>query len=273
MLIEGRSDICRAQPSHTSHCLWVYVGAMSKPNLTYAQVLVMAWHFALTSYSPRPTRYRPLRILLALIVATSYSLSSSPRLTRSQSRHVLLAIVLAAGVLIDIVLVTVYSIPSQCLCHSESCANHVTKLAIILTASYSLSSLPRLTHSHSRHVLLAIVLTADVLIAILLIVVVLIASCHICQLSFVSYTQSNAMRDKTALLHVMIVVMGVTLGAFAGNAKCVVAYYIDVHIVDIKNRTGLSHYAWNPLRVCECDLCICCNVPRLDSQRDCAAMT
>jgi len=39
---------------------------------------------------------------------------------------------------------------------------------------------------------------------------------------------------KTALLHVMIVAMGVTLGAFAGNAKCVVAY-IDVHTVDIKN--------------------------------------
>jgi len=30
------------------------------------------------SYSPRPTRYHPRRVLLALIVATSYSLSSSP---------------------------------------------------------------------------------------------------------------------------------------------------------------------------------------------------
>jgi len=84
--------------------------------------------------------------------------------------------------------------------------------------------------------------------------------------------QSNATRIKTALLHVMIAVMGVTLGAFAGNVKCVVAY-IDVHTVDIKNRTGLSHYAWNPLRVCEWDLSICYDVPHLDSQRDRAAMT
>jgi len=100
----------------------------------------------------------------------------------------------------------------------------------------------------------------------------LIVSCRICQLAFVSDTQSNATCVKTVLLHVMIAAMGVTLGAFAGNAKCVVAY-IDVHTVDIKNRTGLSHYAWNPLRVCECDPSICCNILRLDSQRDHAAMT
>jgi len=79
------------------------------------------------------------------------------------------------------------------------------------------------------------------------------------------------MRVKTALLHVMIAAMGVTMGAFTGNAKCVVAY-IDVHTVDIKNRTGLNHYAWNPLRVCECDPSICYDVPCLDSQRKCGAM-
>jgi len=101
------------------------------------------------SYSPRPTRYRPRRVLLALIVFTSYLLSSSLRLTRSHSRHVLLTIVLAAGVLIDIVLVTVYSTTSRCLCHSESCTNHVTKLAIILAASYSLSSSPPVSSSPS----------------------------------------------------------------------------------------------------------------------------
>jgi len=232
----------------------------------------MAWHFALTSYSPRPTRYRPRCVLLALLVATSYPLSSLPRLTHSHSRHILLAIVLAAGVLIDIVLVTVYSTTSQCLCHTESCANHVTKLAIILAASYSLSSSPRLTRSHSRHVLLTIIHAAGVLIAILLIVVVLIMSYRVCQLSFVSETQSNATSIKTALLQVMITAMGVTLGAFAGNAKCIVAY-IDVHTIGIKNRTGLSHYAWNPLRVFECDPSICCDDLRLDSQRDRAVMT
>jgi len=137
---------------------------------------------------------------------------------------------------------------------------------------YSLSSSPRLTRSHSRHILLAIVLAAGVLIAILLIVVVLIASCRICQLSFVSNTQSNATCIKTALLQVMIAAISVTLGAFAGNAKCVVAY-IEVHTVDIKNRTGLSHYAWNPLRVCECDPSICCDILHLDSQRKRGAMT
>ena len=84
--------------------------------------------------------------------------------------------------------------------------------------------------------------------------------------------QSNATCVKTALLHVMIVAMGVTLGAFAVNTKCVVAY-IEVHTVDIKNRTGLSHYIWNPLRVCECDKSICYNVPCLDRQHDRGAMT
>jgi len=70
----------------------------------------------------------------------------------------------------------------------------------------------------------------------------------------------------------MIMAKGVTLGAFAGNAKCVVAY-IGVYTVDIKNRTGLSHYTWNPLCVCECNLSICCDVPCLDSQRKRGAMT
>ena len=70
----------------------------------------------------------------------------------------------------------------------------------------------------------------------------------------------------------MIVAMGVTLGAFAGNAKYVVAY-IDVHTIDINNRTGLSHYAWNLLRVCECDPSICCDISCLDSLRKRGAMT
>jgi len=186
------------------------------------------------SYSPRPARYRHRRILLTLIVTTSYlllssppapsltsysslcilqlpgvchsescanhvtklaiilatscSLSSSLCLTRSHSCHILLAIVLTASTLIDIVLVTVYSTTSRCLYHSESCTNHVTKLAIILAASYSLSPSLHLTRSLSRHVLLAIVLAVGILIAYLLIVVVPITSCHICQLSFVSDT-------------------------------------------------------------------------------------
>jgi len=187
---------------------------MSEPNLAKAQALVMAWRFPLPSYLPRRTCSYIRRILLALILAASYSLSFSPpapsltsyssrcmvqlpavchsksctnhvtklaiilvasysplylpRLTRSHTRRILLAIVLAAGTLIDIVLVTVYCTTSRCLCHSESCANLDTKLAIILVASYSLPYPPRLTRSHTRHFLPAIVLAAGTLIDIIL---------------------------------------------------------------------------------------------------------
>ena len=62
----------------------------------------------------------------------------------------------------DIVLITSYCTSSRrCSSHSQSCANHVPNLAIILAASYSLSSSPRLSRSHSRHILLAIVLAVS----------------------------------------------------------------------------------------------------------------
>jgi len=47
------------------------LAAMRTPNLAQAQVLVMAWRFALTSYTPRPTRY--LSFSLPAISLTSYS--------------------------------------------------------------------------------------------------------------------------------------------------------------------------------------------------------
>jgi len=81
-------------------------GVMSELNLAEVQVLVIAWSFSSTSYSSR--------------------------LSRHYTRRVLLAVVLAAGTLIDIVPATLYCTTSRCLCHSESCTNHVTKLAIIL---------------------------------------------------------------------------------------------------------------------------------------------
>jgi len=59
----------------------------------------------------------------------------------------------------------VYSTTSRCLSHSESCANHAIKLAIILAASYSLSSSPRLTRYHPRRVLLALILIASYLLS------------------------------------------------------------------------------------------------------------
>jgi len=71
-----------------------------------------------------------------VLTISQSSPSYSPHLTCNHTRRVLLAIVLTAGTLIDIVLLTVYCSTSRCLCHSESCANLVTKLAIILAASY-----------------------------------------------------------------------------------------------------------------------------------------
>jgi len=54
-------------------------------------------------------------------------------------------------------------------------------------------------------------------------------------------------------------------------AKCGSSIYRCT--LDRMNRTGLSHYAWNPLHVCECDKNICCDVPCLDSQRGRGAIT
>jgi len=112
-----------------------------EPNLAKAQALVVAWRFLLPSYSPR------------------------------LARRVLLAIVLAAGTLIDIVLLTVYCTTSRYLCHSESCANLVTKLAIILAASYLQSYSPHPTcyrphrqhphRHHTRRVLRVLILAAS----------------------------------------------------------------------------------------------------------------
>jgi len=205
----------------------------------------------------------------------------------------------------------VYSTTSQCLCHSESCANHAIKLAIILAALYSLSSLPhltryrprrvllalmlvafyslpyssRLTRSHTRRVLLATVHATGVLIAILLIVVVLLASCpshrahrivliaswSSCRAHRVMLIASRSSRRvvfanfplfptlRAMLRASKTAAMDVTLGACAGNAKCGSSIYRCT--LDMKNRTGLSHYAWKPLRVCECDASICCDVP------------
>ena len=55
------------------------------------------------------------------------------------------------------------------------------------------------------------------------------------------------------------------------RAKCGSSIYRCT--LDRMNRTGLSHYAWNPLHVCECDKSICYDVPCLDRQRDRGAIT
>jgi len=139
-LIVAMSYLLSSLPPVSSLTSYSSLCILQLPGVSVTLRAALTMSQSLPSYSPRPTHYHPHRLLLALIVATSYSLSSSLCLTRSYSRHVLLAIILATGVLIDIVLVTVYSTTSWCLCDSESCANHVTKLAIILATSYTLSS-------------------------------------------------------------------------------------------------------------------------------------
>jgi len=139
--------------------------------------------------------------------------------------------------------------------------------------SYSLPYSSRLTRSHTRHVLLAIIHAAGILIAILHIVALLITSCSSCRAHcVVSYLPTFLRFRHSAMLRVSkTVAMDVTLGACAGNAKCGSSIYRCT--LEIENRTGLSHYAWNPLHVCECDASICCDVPFLDSQRNHGAMT
>jgi len=117
---------------------------------------------------------------------------------------------------------------------------------------------PHLTYNYTRRVLLAIVLTASVLIAILLIVVMLIASC----LSRRVHRACLSSRAQRVVSYLP------TFLCF--RAKCGSSIYR--YTLDIKNRTGLSHYAWNPLRVCERDESTCCDVLCLDSQRDRSAM-
>jgi len=172
---------------------------------------------------PHRTRYRPRRVLLAIVLAASYSLSYSLHPTRSHTHRVLLAIVHATGVLIAILLIVVMLIVS---CSSRRAHR------VVLIASGS---------SRRAHRVVSYLPT------------------------FLCFRHSAMLRaSKTA-------VMDVTLGACAGNVKCGSSIYRCT--LYIENRTGLSHYAKNPLRVCEYDASICCDVLCLDSQRNHGPMT
>jgi len=125
-------------------------------------------------------------------------------------------------------------------CHSERCANHVTKLAIILAASYLQSYSPRP---------MAIVLAdGSVLIAILLIVVVLIASCSSRRAHRVVLIASCSSRRAQQVVLIAscssrlaqhIVSYLSTFLCFC--VKCGSSIYRCT--LDRMNRTGLSHYA------------------------------
>ena len=116
------------------------------------------------------------------------------------------------------------------------------------------------------------------LIAILLIVVMLItscssrrahrvvlialcSSCHAQRVVLITLCSSRCAQRVVSYLPTFL----------CFHAKCGSSIYRCT--LDRMNRTGLSHYAWNPLRVCKCDKSICCDVPCLDSQHDRGAMT
>src|SRR3978361_2526717 len=106
------------------------------------------------SYSSRPTRHQTRCIVLAIILAALYSPSYAPHPTRYRPsrRHPHW----------HRILVTLYCTTSRYVCHSESYANHVTKLAtVILVASYSPSYSPHCTRHHTRRIVLAIIRAAS----------------------------------------------------------------------------------------------------------------
>ena len=288
---------------------------------THHDLLAASYLLSSSLLAPSLTSYSSLCIvqlsgvsvtLRAALTLSQSSPSYSPHLTCNHTRHVLLAIVLAAGTLIDIILAASYllsfsplapsltSYLSRCIvqlptvCHSESCANHVTKLAIILAVSYLQSFSPcptcyrpcrrRCAHHHPPHschahrVVLIASCSSRRAHRVVLIAscssrrahrVVLITSCSSRCVVFPNFPLFPTLRAMLCMSKTAA--MDVTLGACAGNAKC--GSSISRCTLDIKNRTGLSHYAWNPLHVCECDVSICCNVPCLDSQCNHSAMT
>jgi len=134
---------------------------------THCDLLATSYSLSSSPLVPSFTSYSSLCIvqlpsvsvtLRAALTLSQSSPSYSPRLTCNQTRCVLLAIVLVTGTLIDIILTASYPLSfsppaplltsylSRCIvqlpavCHSESCANHVTKFAIVLATSYLLSS-------------------------------------------------------------------------------------------------------------------------------------
>ena len=94
--------------------------------------------------------------------------------------------------------------------------------------------------------------------------VVLIVSCSSCLAHHVVLNASCSSRRAHRVMSYLP-----TFLCF--HTKCGGSIYR--YTLDIMNGTGLSHYAWNPLRVCECDKSICGDVPCVDRQRDRGAMT
>ena len=101
------------------------------------------------SYLPCPTHYRPRRVLLTLIVTTSYSLSSSPPVP-SLTSYSSLCILQLPGVSVTLraTLTMSQSSPSYSPCPTRY-RPHRILLALIVATSYSLSSSPPASSSPS----------------------------------------------------------------------------------------------------------------------------
>jgi len=110
-----------------------------------------------------------LALTTTIVLVTSFTPSYLLHLTCSHTRRVLLAVILAASYLLlfSPLAPSLTSYLSHCIvqlpavCHSESCANHVTKLAIIRITSYLQSYSSCLIRHYTRHVLLALILTVS----------------------------------------------------------------------------------------------------------------
>jgi len=158
----GEYDGNRKRQATTNACAFARFGSSLIDRPLFSSPFTSSYSSTFSksiSYSLRLSRHHTRRVLLALILAASYSptLAASYPLSFSPPAP------------------SLTSYTSRCIvqfpavCHSESCANHVTKLAIILAASYLQSYSPHLTCNHTRRVLLAIILAAGTLIDIVLV--------------------------------------------------------------------------------------------------------
>jgi len=173
-----------------------------------------------------------------VLTMSQSSPSYSPCLTCNHTRCILLAIVLATGTLINIILAVSYArsySPRRRAHRHPPHSRRAHRVVFILSCS-----------SRRAHCVVLIVSCSTRRAHR----VVLIASC----------SSHRAQRVVSYLP---------TFLCFP--TKCGSSIYRCT--LDRMNRTGLSHYAWNPRRVCECDKSICCDLLCLDSQRDRGAMT
>jgi len=141
-LIVATSYLLSSSPPASSLTSYASLCILQLPGVSVALRAALTMSQSSSSYLPRPTRYRPLHVLLALIVATSYSLSSSPPVS-SLTSYSSLCILQLPGVAVTLraALTMSQSSPSYSPHPTHYRPRHVL-LALIVATSYSLSSSP-----------------------------------------------------------------------------------------------------------------------------------